>query len=512
MDPDGRYKALRVLRAVILRCDTVPKCLDVYDNNRTFRAALDRQRQLLQAGDGDRVSQPVTPYRAPMENRASSLCRVIMNSLTLLVSTVVSQLSNAKAWAIRLRTDLVGDAMYVNECRSVCVELLFKLCDLWHEEKKIPQESLLRDFGLGRLVGLLEVSMPLDYAQCLYKMQYTYVQQYGMHWVAEQHIHENGGVWNDKLRRVGGRSTFNKRYLWLAELPGLPPENDAVLAACFQPRFAPWYLGEAEEVERDDNNMTDPVDVDFHALKQAIRECETVGDFRDVYYMFPFQLAMGNVRMMMGTMDCVRIDVSNSCRRRITHLVLLHTFLFLTAQNEWAREWAISMRANEPDPDVVFCDSVRQTLRLYLDRLLNCSQDPDKPAVSEESIVDVLERHRIANMMVLCLPMQLALCLHTRRYDFPEHLGKSSYGMCWFSEQDAQNDPWRKWREVGPATMPPSFQWLKNMERLELTYENLVVEWVKPILPDWAPDQFEFDLEFDKVMEQDHPLRRPFTA
>lgn len=173
--------------------------------------------------------------------------------------------------------------------------------------------------------------------------------------------------------------------------------------------------------------------------------------------------------------------------------VYTHSLLVLLQQIEWSRDWAISMRDEPPsDDNAPFCDSVRKCLLLFLDRLRECALDASNSAVSEASIVDTMQGHRIVNVVKVVLPMEFAWCRYTRQY--PGDVGTDRYGMRWYSEEDAQNDPWRAF---GPATMPPSFPWLRDVEGLRLQQENLVVDWMRPCVPDWVPDE----LDDDDVME-----------
>lgn len=201
---------------------------------------------------------------------------------------------------------------YVNQCRHSCLLLMYELCNRCQKTQTITEDAIRTVFGQDRVLTILRAAMPLDQAQCLYKMQYAGAGVFGMHWVAEQHIEAHPDVWNQKLKAVGGRSTMNKRYLWIAGLFGLPLANDPVLVTCFTAQGAPWLVGGATgntaAAKEDDDNMNDQVDVDFEALERSINDCDTVEKFRCVYDGQSFQACLGRLRVVMGTGDPVRLS------------------------------------------------------------------------------------------------------------------------------------------------------------------------------------------------------------
>jgi hypothetical protein len=121
------------------------------------------------------------------------------------------------AWAVRMRNEPQNDVI-LNRCRKTALSLLFEMLNRWHDGT-IAAADIVRTFKAHRCMNILHYCLPLDLAQCLYKMQYPVsTVEPGMHWVAESHVADSA-EWQDRLARVGGRPTMNKRYLWLFHDP-----------------------------------------------------------------------------------------------------------------------------------------------------------------------------------------------------------------------------------------------------------------------------------------------------
>jgi hypothetical protein len=100
----------------------------------------------------------------------------------------------------------------------------------------ITKSSIVDDFMVYRILRITEVSLPMDRAQALYKMTYDNREEFGMHWVAQQHVAEST-EWQAILKECGGSPTINKRFLWLSEVEGLGFEGRA---EWLKPLRAPW--------------------------------------------------------------------------------------------------------------------------------------------------------------------------------------------------------------------------------------------------------------------------------
>jgi hypothetical protein len=123
----------------------------------------------------------------------------------------------ASAWAMRMRDEPQND-FYLNQCRKTVLSLLFEMLNRWRDGT-IAAADIVCTFTAHRLVNILHYCLPLDRAQCLLKMQYPVMTvEPGMHWVSESHVADSA-EWQDRLARVGGRPTMNKRYLWLLHDP-----------------------------------------------------------------------------------------------------------------------------------------------------------------------------------------------------------------------------------------------------------------------------------------------------
>jgi hypothetical protein len=119
----------------------------------------------------------------------------------------------ASAWAMRMRDEPQND-VFLNQCRKTVLLLLFEMLNRWHDGT-IAAADIVLTFTAHRCINILNYCLPLDRAQCLLKMQYPVMTvEPGMHWVAESHVADSA-EWQDRLARVGGRPTMNKRYLWL---------------------------------------------------------------------------------------------------------------------------------------------------------------------------------------------------------------------------------------------------------------------------------------------------------
>jgi hypothetical protein len=149
----------------------------------------------------------------------------------------------ARDWAIRMRTTLDGPDFDLNQYRRVTLKLLYELCNVWRDEDNtsVTDTSLVQVFQGPRVVTILELTLPLDRAQCLYAMKYPSTNQFGMHWVSSIH-NDNDPVWRDRLREVDGLATMNKRFLWLLNLAGLNLARHPDIVRWLEPTVCETYM------------------------------------------------------------------------------------------------------------------------------------------------------------------------------------------------------------------------------------------------------------------------------
>jgi TIR domain len=149
----------------------------------------------------------------------------------------------ASNWAIRMRDTIPSESdVWLDHCRETTLLFLYELMDRWHDGF-ITADAIIQRMSGHRFLNILQFALPLDRALCLYKLQYPRYGQYGMHWVAEQHV-EQDEVWRDRLAQVGGSPTMNKRFLWLMEHPalaGLGLGNNATMIRLLQPCVSPVF-------------------------------------------------------------------------------------------------------------------------------------------------------------------------------------------------------------------------------------------------------------------------------
>jgi hypothetical protein len=134
--------------------------------------------------------------------------------------------------------------MFLNQCRKTTLTLVYELLNRWRDGK-VTAPEIVQTLSSHRFVNILQFALPLDRAQCIYRMQYSYCQPAdgsnesssspppppGMHWVAESHVAQSV-EWQERLAHVGGRPTMNKRLLWLLHDPafqGLGLSRNATL-------------------------------------------------------------------------------------------------------------------------------------------------------------------------------------------------------------------------------------------------------------------------------------------
>jgi hypothetical protein len=128
--------------------------------------------------------------------------------------------------------------MFLNQCRKTTLSLIYELLNRWRDGK-VSASEIVQTFSSHRFVNTLQFALPLDRAQCIYRMQYSYCHPAaddsggtaassstppppGMHWVAESHV-AHSVEWQERLSFVGGRPTMNKRFLWLLYDPAFQP-------------------------------------------------------------------------------------------------------------------------------------------------------------------------------------------------------------------------------------------------------------------------------------------------
>lgn len=153
----------------------------------------------------------------------------------------------AKQWATRMRNAGKRD-LELNECRKTALTLVYQLCDRWRDPEYpiVSDQSLVQEFKGRRFSNILQLTLPMDRAQCLYKMVYPGSRRFGMHWVASQHLDQatpsaEATTWKDRIKAVGGISTMNRRFLWLMSLDGLELGAVPAFKRWTQPEPAPWF-------------------------------------------------------------------------------------------------------------------------------------------------------------------------------------------------------------------------------------------------------------------------------
>jgi hypothetical protein len=143
----------------------------------------------------------------------------------------------SKDWAIRMRAEAAAD-VELNECRRTALNFVYELCNRWKDDEceDVTDESLVKEFKGHRLINILQLVLPMDRAQALYRMIYPFKAAYGMHWVSELQAAQpvvttddatTTTTWGQLVQAEGGIYTMNKRYLWLMDLPGLGLQQSA---------------------------------------------------------------------------------------------------------------------------------------------------------------------------------------------------------------------------------------------------------------------------------------------
>jgi hypothetical protein len=154
----------------------------------------------------------------------------------------------AHDWAVRMRGALDGPDVDLNLYRKAGLVLLYELCNAWMVDKdntSVTAESIVAKFQGHRVENILLLALPLDRAQCLYAMMYpsSTNHEYGMHWVSSEHYTSNEQTedWEDLVRLHDGRSTMNKRLVWLSSLTGLE-FGSSDIARWLEPTRCPCFV------------------------------------------------------------------------------------------------------------------------------------------------------------------------------------------------------------------------------------------------------------------------------
>lgn len=168
------------------------------------------------------------------------------------------QIEWSREWAIRMRMETPEDT-YINECRKSCLMLLYELCNRWKDESNtsVTDRSIASVFGRLRVIKVLQCCVPMDRAQCLYKMLYRESNNYGMHWVSSQQVEATPWKWEPLLFDFDGRPTTNKRLIWLMSHRGLALRREALLCHCLESEEAPWTNRDnEEEIQKESTNRS----------------------------------------------------------------------------------------------------------------------------------------------------------------------------------------------------------------------------------------------------------------
>lgn len=176
--------------------------------------------------------------------------------------------------------------------------------------------------------------------------------------------------------------------------------------------------------------------------------CRTIEDFVRVY-------------------DTHGVQLMNIIRRSLTES--------RTDADTWAMNWAIRMRTALDGPDVELNQYRRTALKLLYE-LCNAWRDEKNTSVTETSIVQIFQGHRVENILSLTLPLDRAQCLYNMKYP-----SSNQYGMHWVSSIHVDNDP--RWQDRlrtvdGLATMNKRLLWLNDVKGLQLSPD--ISRWLQP--------------------------------
>ena len=205
----------------------------------------------------------------------------------------------AKAWALQMRHER-KDAVALNRCRKVLLRLLYSLCDAWKQQQQENEphshsvatttnttntsiatnsnDRILHEFGRERIVNILQLALPMDRAQALYKMVYAGATTYGMHWFAPQHVTRSPHYWQRIQDTCGGFPTMNKRYLWLYECDSLAlPQHCPSIGRWLEPQLVPTehhhqeQQGQQEKQEQHEKQPQQPPSSPLKTKKETTR-------------------------------------------------------------------------------------------------------------------------------------------------------------------------------------------------------------------------------------------------
>ena len=137
----------------------------------------------------------------------------------------------AKRWAIRMRNPSPEDLLH-DRRRKLLLELLYQLCRCLLDErnKSVTEDSIVKRFKAEKIENILSRALPMDRANCLYKMMYPRATWYGMHWVSQKHLEGDSDLATLVESECNGRATMNKQLLRLLEIKNLGlAENSAIV-------------------------------------------------------------------------------------------------------------------------------------------------------------------------------------------------------------------------------------------------------------------------------------------
>lgn len=186
-------------------------------------------------------------------------------------------------------------------------------------------------------------------------------------------------------------------------------------------------------------------------ILDAVQTCRTIEDFVLVYDSTPFQQLLNVLRQSRSASGAADADT-------------------------WAMDWAVRMRTalDGPDFDVNQC---RRTVLKLLYELCNAWTDDTNESVTETSIVNIFQGHRVETILLLTLPLDRAQCLYAMKYPCT-----NQFGMHWVSSTHVDNDPiWRDRLSMvdGLPTMNKRFLWLHGLTGLQLTNPD-IARWLQP--------------------------------
>jgi hypothetical protein len=138
----------------------------------------------------------------------------------------------SKDWAMRMRAEAAAD-LERNECRHTALTFVYELCNRWKDDEceGVTDESLVKEFKGHRLINILQLVLPMDRAQALYKMIYPgkAVSCRAIHWL---HTVSERPFWStvDGEEQIKAALAKVRRYLSATARDGTMADSPGVNA------------------------------------------------------------------------------------------------------------------------------------------------------------------------------------------------------------------------------------------------------------------------------------------